>query len=105
MNYYAKTNRPLDITWNTCLVFMRDKYQNMGYVYYSRALWPLDSQIQKIIVSAVTIWGNTVNCSSNLKYLANPWPSAPNFSPLLEHFFLTVGQNNFGNKIPLRPRK
>ena len=31
------------------------------------------------------------------------WPSASNFksfSSSLEHFFLTVGQNNFGNKIP-----
>ena len=35
--------------------------------------------------------------------IANSWPSASNFksfSRLLEHFFLTVGQNNFGNKIP-----
>jgi hypothetical protein len=33
---------------------------------------------------------------------ANSWPSALNFksfSQSLEQFFLTVGQNNFGNKI------
>ena len=43
------------------------------------------------------------NCSSDLKIFANSRPSASNFnffSWSLEHFFLTVGQNNFGNKIP-----
>ena len=37
------------------------------------------------------------------KNVANSWPSASNFksfSRSLEQFFLTVGQNNFGNKIP-----
>ena len=36
----------------------------------------------------------------------NKLPSASNFksfSRLLEQFFLTVGQNNFGNKIPFHP--
>ena len=45
--------------------------------------------------------------SSDLKMFANFWPSALNFksfSQLLEQFFLTVGQNNFGNKIPILPR-
>ena len=37
-----------------------------------------------------TVW---TNCSSDLKIFVN-------FSRSLEHFFLTVGQNNFGNKIP-----
>ena len=35
--------------------------------------------------------------------MSNSQPSACNFKPFsrsLEHFFLTVGQNNFGNKIP-----
>ena len=44
-----------------------------------------------------------MNCSSDLKNFANSWPSASNynfFSPSLEQLFLTVGQNNFGNKIP-----
>ena len=49
----------------------------------------------------------TKNCSSDLKIFANSRPSASNlksFSRTLVHFFLTVGQNNFGNKIPfLRP--
>ena len=45
----------------------------------------------------------SINCSSDLKYFANSRPSASNlksFSQSLEQFFLTVSQNNFGNKIP-----
>ena len=50
-------------------------------------------------------WSFTVriNCSSDLKIFANSWPSASNFksfSRSLEQFFLTVGQNKFGNKTP-----
>ena len=44
------------------------------------------------------------NCSSDLKNFENSQPSASNFKKIsqsLEQFFLTVGQNNFGNKIPL----
>ena len=47
-----------------------------------------------------TVW---INCSSDLKIFANSRPSASNFksfSRSLEEFFLKVGQNNFGNKIP-----
>ena len=43
-------------------------------------------------------------CFSYLKIFANSWPSASNFKSLsqsLEHFFLTVGRNNFGNKITI----
>ena len=46
---------------------------------YQKLFWPL------------TVW---INC---------PRPSASNFKKIsrsLEQFFLTVGQNNFGNKIP-----
>ena len=48
-----------------------------------------------------------MNYSSDLNF-TNSRPSASNFkifswSP--EHFFLTVGQNNFGNKIPLPTMK
>ena len=48
----------------------------------------------------------TKNCSdlSLFKNFANSWPSAWNlksFSRSLEYFFLTVGQNNFGKKIPI----
>ena len=44
-----------------------------------------------------------MNCSSDLKIFENVKPSASNFksfSQSLEQFFLTVGKNNFGNKIP-----
>ena len=44
-----------------------------------------------------------MNCPSDLKNLANSQPLASNFKSFslsLEQFFLTVGQNNFGNKIP-----
>ena len=43
------------------------------------------------------------NCSSDLKIFANSRLSASNFKSFswsLEQFFLTVGRNNFGNKIP-----
>ena len=45
-----------------------------------------------------TVW---INCSSDLKNIANSRPSASNFKSFarsLEQFFLTVGQNNFGKK-------
>ena len=48
-----------------------------------------------------------LNCSTDLKNFANSQTSASNvksFSRSLEQFFLTVGQNNFGNKIPLMKR-
>ena len=47
-----------------------------------------------------TVW---INCSSDLKKFGNSRPSAlkfKSFSSSLEQFFLTVGQNNFDNKIP-----
>ena len=47
-----------------------------------------------------TVW---INCSNNFENFENSRRSASNFksfSRSLEHFFLTVGQNNFGNKIP-----
>ena len=60
---------------------------------YQKLFWPF------------TVW---INCSSDLKNFANSRPSASNFesfSRSLEQFFLTVGQNNFGNKIPLNVLK
>ena len=48
-----------------------------------------------------TVW---INCSSDLKKFAISQPSFSNFKSFslsLEQHFLTVGQNNFGNKIPL----
>ena len=48
-----------------------------------------------------TVW---ISCSSDLKNFANSWLSASDFKSFSrspEQFFLTVGQNNFGKKIPL----
>ena len=59
---------------------------------YQKLFWPF------------TVW---INCSSDLKNFANSQPSAWNFksfSRSLEQFFLTVSQNNFGNKIPFHHR-
>ena len=63
----------------------------------------LQEQVKKAFCYQKLFWPFTVwiNCSSDL--FANSQPSASNFksfSRSLEHFFLTVGQNNFGNKIP-----
>ena len=55
---------------------------------YQKLFWPF------------TVW---INCSSDLKKFANSWPSASNFKSFswsVKQFFLTVGQNNFNNKIP-----
>ena len=65
----------------------------------------LQEQVKKAFCYQKLFWPFTVwiNCSSDLKKFANSRPSASNFksfSRSLEQFFLTVGQNNFGNKIP-----
>ena len=65
----------------------------------------LQEQVKKAFCYQKLFWPFTVwiNCSSDLKKFANSWPSASNFkcfSRSLEQVFLTVGQNNFGNKIP-----
>ena len=66
----------------------------------------LREQVKKAFFYPKWFWPITVviNCSSDLKHFANSRPSASNFKSFswsLEQFFLTVGQNNFGNKIPL----
>ena len=61
---------------------------------YQKLFWPFP------------VW---INCSSDLKKIANSWPLASNvkfFSRSLEQFFLTVCQNNFlVKKIPFLPMK
>ena len=42
------------------------------------------------------------NFFSNKTSPANKWMSFSSSNSALEQFFLTVGQNNFGNKIPFR---
>ena len=65
----------------------------------------LQEQVKKAFCYQKLFWPFTVwiNCSSDLKNFANSRPSTSNFksfSRSLEQFFLTVGQNNFGNKTP-----
>ena len=65
----------------------------------------LKEQVKKAFCYQKLFWPFTVwiKCSSDLKIFENSWPSALNFksfSRSLEQFFLMVGQNNFGNKIP-----
>ena len=67
-------------------------------------MWNLQEQVKKSFCYPKLFWPFTVwkNCSSDLKNFANSRPSASNFkffSLSLQEFFLTVGQNNFGNKI------
>ena len=69
----------------------------------------LSEQVKKAFCYQKLFWPFTgwTNCSSNLKIFADSWPSASNFksfSQSLEHFFLIVSQNNFGNKIPFTPK-
>ena len=62
---------------------------------------PPGTSLKSILLSKIvlmfTIW---INCSSDRKNFAN-YRTCKSFSLWLEQFFLTVGQNNFGNKIPL----
>ena len=65
----------------------------------------LQEQVKKAFCYQKLFWPFSVwiNCSNNLKKFVNSGPSALNFkssSGSLEQFFLTVGQNNFGNKKP-----
>ena len=65
----------------------------------------LREQVKKAFCDQKLFWPFTVwiNCSSDLKNFVNSQPSLSNlksFSQTLEQFFLTVGQNNFDNKIP-----
>ena len=63
----------------------RNKFKK--HSVYQKLFWPF------------TAW---INCSSDLKIFENSRPLALNFKSfprLLEQFFLTVGLNNFGDKI------
>ena len=65
----------------------------------------LQEQVKKAFCYQKLFWPFTVrtNCSSDLKIFANFQPSTSNFKSFswsAEQFFLTVCQNNFGNKIP-----
>ena len=64
----------------------------------------LQEQVKKAFCYHKLFWTFIawINCSRILKHFANSQPSVSNFksfSRSLEHFFLTVGHNNLGNKI------
>ena len=71
----------------------------------------LQEQVKKAFCYQKVFWPFTVrtNCSKHvLKHFANSRLSASifkSFSQSLEQCFLTVGQNNFGNKIPFLSSK
>ena len=70
----------------------------------------LQEQVKKTFCYQKLFWPFTVrtNCSSILKIFTNSRSSASSFKKLswsLEQFFLTVGQNNFGNKISMFIKK
>ena len=65
----------------------------------------LQEQVKKAFCYQKLFWPFTVwmNCSTDLKNVANSRPSASNFrknSGSLEQVFLTVDKNNFCNNIP-----
>ena len=88
--FFSNLNCNYDLSYN-CSKFLdvrNLKEQVKKAICYQKLFWPF------------TVW---INCSSDLKIFANSRPSASNFvsfSQSLEQFFFTVGQNNFGNKIP-----
>ena len=95
--------------WCLCTVTFGQKVPtlNSRLVYCSRlyGMRNLKKQVKKAFCYQKLFWPFTVrtNCSRDLKNFANFQPSASNFkrfSRSLEQFLLTVGQNNFGNKIP-----
>ena len=63
----------------------------------------LQEQVKKAFCYQKLFWPFTVqtNCFSDHKIFAHSASNFKSFSRSLEHFFLTVDQNNSGNKIPI----
>ena len=98
--YYSHHIKETFLTFPAC--FLNPINFNCSNLFNMRNL---QEQVKKAFCYQKLFWPFTVriNCSSDLKNFANSRPSASNFksfSRSLEHCFLTVGQNNFGNKIP-----
>ena len=102
LQYRQWRSRPKAIFSNFSCMFLNPNNSNCSNLLDLRNL---QEQVKKAfyyqkLFRPFTVW---INCSSDLKFFSNSWPSASNFksfSRSLEQFFLTVGQNNFGNKIP-----
>ena len=93
------------IEQNFFLTFPVSKSQknisNMNsYCSNSSDMRNLNEQVKKAFSYQNLFWPFTVwiNCSSDLKFFANSRPRS--FFRSQNNFFLTIGQNNFCNKIP-----
>ena len=81
-------------------IFLQSEFSNLSHI------GNLQEQVKKVFCYQKLFWPFTavwINCPSDLNNLVNSWPSASNFKSFSwsqEYFFLTVGQDNFGNKIP-----
>ena len=78
------------------------QFSNSSNLLYLRNL---QEQVKQAFCYQKLFWPFTVgtNCSSDLKIFANACPSASNFKKkilITRTFSRTVGQHNFGNKIP-----
>ena len=93
--------------------FLKNEIETDGFCFKncSSLLWEIvfchqncsDLLWEKIVlVIEKKFWNSRLKAESfsDLKIFANSCPSATNFSRSLEHLFFTVGQNNFGDKIP-----
>ena len=90
----------------SCIFLNHNIFSNFNsYCSNLSYLRNLQGQIKKGFFSQKLFWPFIVraNFFSDLKIFANSRMKAENFKSFfrsLRHFFLTVGQNNFGNKIP-----
>ena len=84
------------------LIFLVNLVDNIFFKFFLQVL--NQNQLKKHSVSKIVLTLHCANkCSSDLKKFANSRPSASyfkTFSWSLKQIFYTVGQNNFGNKIP-----
>ena len=83
----------IPVSFSIWILILRNLQEQVKKAFcYQKLFWPF------------TVW---INCSSDFKSFENSRPSSSNFrsfSQCLEQFFLKVGQNNIGNKIPILKR-
>ena len=111
-NFKKIASEPYYFIVSTALSWKKQPNKNEGFFYFVKVFCNnfhhkiYKEQVKKAFCYQKLFWPFTVwiNCSSDLIIFANSRPSASNFkifSRSPEQFFLTVGQNNFGNKILL----